>query len=81
MLHGIRLLDVSEVPYHTHILLLTREEIDIISILDRRMVKFLFNLINHCNIYNIYYIIRNINFKFSCPRSTLVENYKYIIII
>ena len=59
------------VPYRTHNDIVIKRGGYIVSRLDRRMAKFLFNLINHDNT-----VVQNITkFKLGCPRSTLAEKY------
>ena len=66
---------IFRVPYTTHNDIVIKLGGDIVSILDRRMLKFLFNLINHDNL-----VVQNITkFKLGCPRSTLTENCNYLL--
>ena len=66
---------IFRVPYRTHNDIINKLGGDIISRLDRRLARFLFSLINHDNTV-VEYITK---FKLSCPRSTLAENYKYLL--
>ena len=66
---------VLRVPHRTHNGIVIKLGRDIVSRLDRRMAKFLINLINHDNP-----AVQNINrFKHGCHRSTLADNYKYLL--
>ena len=63
---------IFRVPYRTHNEIVIKLGGDIVSWLDRRIAKFSFNYDNH--------VVQNITkFKLGCPRSTLTENYKYLL--
>ena len=66
---------IFRVPYGSHNDIAIKLGGEILSKVDRRMAKVLFNLINHDN-----RVVHNKTiFKLGCPRSTLAENSKYLL--